>query len=900
MSESLLATKLLIPRCAPKVIFRRHLVERLHEGLRANIKLTLISAPAGFGKTTLVSHWISECQCAVAWLSIDVGDNDIGRFLAYLIAALQTIEPSFGNGLPELLQSSQPPSVEAILTALVNDLSAFPRAFILVLDDYHLIDIRPIYDAIAFLLDHTPPQMHLVIASREDPLLPLARLRASGQLTELRAADLRFSRSESAEFFDHVIGLNLSVEDVRLLDERTEGWIAGLKLAGLSLSGRKDVSQFILDFAGDHRYILDYLVEEVLQQQPAPIRNFLLQTSILSRMTGSLCDAVTGQENGQAQLEALERGNFFIVSLSDRRQWYRYHHLFAEVLSLHLATGQPDHVAVLHQRASAWYAQNGLMIDAVHHALAAPNFADAANLIEQAMLAMRQNRHDGILLEWLRALPDEQIWQRPILAVAYAHVLLANGQLEGVAERLDAAEHRLEAVAAVGRRADSNVDTEMSRRLLGEIAVARAGLALVHGDMSNTVTYAQRALATVPADDHLTRGGAAGFLGLAFWTNGDLLTAHQTYGEGMISLQKAGNISDAVNGAIALATICITRGRLREAMRTYERGLQLAAAQGGLLLRGAADMHVGISELLRERNQLDAAAERLQHSREMGEHAGFPHNRYRWYLAMARVREALGDFDGALALLEEAQRLYMVDFYPPIRPISAVKTRILLAQQRMGEALDWVIEQHLTADDELHYLREFEHITLARILLARFKNERSPHIYADAMRLLARLLEAAEKGDRTGSVIEILILQALGYQMQEDIVAALAPLERALRLAEPEGYVRLFLDEGSPMAQLLEAAIKRGMTPDYGRHLLVAFGHTETTPYGKPQLIERLTERELEVLRLLATDLSGPEIARRQTVSLSTIRTHTKNIYSKLAVNSRRAAVRRAFELDLL
>ena len=388
----ILATKLYIPPPRPKIVLRPRLIERLNEGLSSGRKLTLISASAGFGKTTLVSEWVAGCGRPVAWLSLDEGDNDLTRFLTYLVAALQTIAANIGAGVLGALQSPQPPPIESILTALLNEITTIPDNFILVLDDYHVIDSKPVDNALTFLLEHLPPQMHLVIATREDPHLPLARLRARGQLTELRAADLRFTPAEAAEFLNQVMGLNLSAEDIAALETRTEGWIAGLQLAALSMQGNKDVSGFIREFAGDHRYIVDYLVEEVLQNQPEPIRRFLLQTAILDQLNGSLCDAVTGKEEGNARLEALQRGNFFVIPLDDKRNWYRYHHLFADVLRMHLMAEQPDQVPALHRRASEWYEHNGSTDNAIRHALAAEDFERAATLVELAVPEMRRNR----------------------------------------------------------------------------------------------------------------------------------------------------------------------------------------------------------------------------------------------------------------------------------------------------------------------------------------------------------------------------------------------------------------------------------------------------------------------------------------------------------------------------
>jgi LuxR family transcriptional regulator, maltose regulon positive regulatory protein len=956
MVTPILATKLYIPPPPAKVVVRPRLVERLNEELHR--KLTLISAPAGFGKTTLVSEWVAsrkqrEPLIRVAWLSLDEGDNDPTRFLTYLVTALQTIAPDSGTGLLSVLQSPNTPHppTEAVLTTLLNEIIAISEHFVLVLDDYHLIDAKPIDDALTFLLEHLPPQMHLIITTREDPQLPMARLRARGQLCELRASDLRFTPSEAAEFLNQVMALNLTAEDVALLEDRTEGWITGLQLAALSVQGRADVTGFIKSFAGDNRYIVDYLIEEVLERQPESVRRFLLQTSILERLNGHLCDAVTGQQegSGQARLEALERGNFFVVPLDDRRQWYRYHHLFAEVLHAHLlaeTAGQPDQVSTLHRLASKWYGQHGSVADAIRHALAARDFERAADLVELAMPAMLSSRQDAMVLSWLRALPDQMVQMRPVLSADYAHVLLANGELDAVEARLRDAERWIDTPdipADMGARPGSQglaagmivADEEAFRRLPGTIALARAGYTFALGDVAGIIKYALRVLDLVPVDDHFSRGAAAAFLGLASWLSGDLEAAHRSYADGMSQLQMAGRTSDAINGAIALADIRVAQGHLHEAMRTYERGLQLVTAgfpaarvpaakrqgareqtaNGEYALRGAADMYVGMSELLRERNELDAATQHLLKSKQLGELIGLPQNRYRWHVAMARIREAQGDLDSAVDLLGEAERLYMNGLAPNVRPIAALRARVWVAQGRLGEALDWTRERRLSVEDDLSYLREFEHITLARLLVARYKSDhgdRADGSLREVMGLLGRLLHAAEEGERTGSVIEILVLQALAHEAQGDISAALGALQQALTLAEPEGYVRLFVDEGMAMAILLEEAAKRWPAHRYVRRLLAAFGAARAAgqPAGaedgmpvkqavKQGSIEPLSERELEVLRLLRTELTGPEIARELVVSLHTVRTHTSNIYNKLGVDKRRAAVRRAEDLGL-
>ena len=503
------------------------------------------------------------------------------------------------------------------------------------------------------------------------------------------------------------------------------------------MQGREDIPAFIRAFAGDNRYIVDYLVEEVLQRQPDHVRSFLLQTSILDRLHGPLCDAVTGQQEGNARLEALERGNFFVVPLDDKRHWYRYHHLFAEVLSAHLREDQPDQVADAasareHVVRAAWLGGRCDPPCTGRQGFRASGRPSRAGMVP----AMSRSRQEAAVLGWMKALPDELVRCRPVLSVEYAWALLACGELEAVEDRLRDAERWLETTADMHDRPEAAsaemvvVDEEEFRRLPGSIAVYRAGLAQVLGDVPAAMKYAQQVLDLVPEDDHLRRGAATALLGLASWTSGDLEAAHRMFADGMASVQQAGNISDAIGGAIALADIRIAQGRLRQAMHTYERGLQLATEQGEPELRGTADMYVGMSELYREHNDLHAATQHLLRSKEQGEHTGFPQNRYRWRVAMARIREAQGDLDGALDLLHEAEHLYVSDFFPNVRPVAALKTRVWVAQGRLGEALDWAREQGLSAQDDLCYLREFEHITLARVLLAQYKSDRAERFHA--------------------------------------------------------------------------------------------------------------------------------------------------------------------------
>jgi LuxR family maltose regulon positive regulatory protein len=906
MSAPILATKLYIPPPRPKTVIRPRLIERLNEGLSSGCNLTLISASAGFGKTTLVSEWAAVCERPVAWLSLDDGDNDPTLFLTYFVAALQTILTNIGEGVLGVLQSPQPPPIESILIALLNEINTIPDNIVLVLDDYHVIDSKPVDKVLTFLLEHLPPQMHLVISTREDPHLPLARLRARGQLTELRATDLRFTPAESAEFLNQMMGLNLSPENISALETRTEGWIAGLQLAALSMQGREDSVSFIQAFTGSHRFVIDYLAEEVIQRQPEPIRNFLLQTSILDRFCIPLCNAATERQDSKEMLDILERSNLFLIPLDDKHQWYRYHRLFADVLQTHLIEAQPDHVTALHSRASAWYEQNDLRADAIRHALAAKDFERAATLVELAVPEMRKNRQGTTVTElgWLKALPDELVYFRPVLCVDYAFALFGGGELESVDIRLRDAERWLDTTNATAGMVV--VDEEEFRRLPGMIALLRAAQALARGDMPEAVKNAQRVLDLAPEDNHLMLGGADSVLGLAAWARGDLKAARQMTADGMANVRLAGYISSAIGGSIVLADILIAQGRLHEAMTTYERGLKWAMEPSAPVQRGAADMYVGMSNLHYEHNDLKAASQCLLTSQSLGELAGLPQNPYRWCAAMARIRLAQGDLDGALQLIKEAESVYDGNFSPNVRPVATWKVRVWLAQGRLGEALNWAHEQGLFVENELSYLHEFDHTTLTRVLIARYKMDRVEGDLHEALGLLARLLQAAEEGGRNGSVIETLILQSLAHEAQGNRPRALGSLERALALAEPEGYVRTFVDEGEAMRVLIEKQAHNRDHPlsDYVDKLLGAFPQPVTAPkstisHQGSDTIEPLSERELEVLKLLRSELSGPEIAQQLIVSLNTLRTHTKSIFNKLGVNNRRAAVRRAEELNL-
>lgn len=902
MTQRLIATKLSLPKLREGIVGRSRLSARLRLGTQS--RLTLVSAPAGFGKTTLLAEWLAARapgQRAVAWLSLDQTDNEPSSFWSHVIAALEAAAAGIGARI-EGLGGQQPGA--PFLADMLNQLSALHTEVDLVLDDYHVIDHKEIESGLAFLIEHLPPHIHVVLSTRADPALPLARLRASGELVEVRSADLRFTAEEASAYLNEAMGLGLAAGDVARLEERTEGWIAALQLAVLSIKGRDDASEFIAGFAGSDRYIVDYLLEEVLQRQPEAVRSFLSRTCLLSRLSGSLCDAVTGAGGtGKAMLEALDRQNLFVVRLDDQRQWYRYHHLFADVLMAHLGEAERAELPMLHRRASDWFEASGERGEAIRHALAGADFAHAADLIERALPDMQKNRGEAIIRGWAHTLPAALVRARPVLGIGLVGGMASFGEFEGLEERLREIEQGLAALAEAGRDGTAAtgvvvVDESQLPRVPGAIELYRAALAQVRGDVPGLIAHAERVLEVAPADDHLGRAAGSSLLGIGYWSLGELEAAHRWWSEGRSGLQRAGHIADMLGVSVALADIDLVRGRLGEAIRGCEQALALSAAHGGRVLRGTADMHAGLSELYRERNDLPAAHRHLSRSQELGERAGLPQHPYRWRVAAARLRRDEGDLAGADRLLDEAERLYVSDFFPPVRPVAAMRARIWIAQSRLDAALGWQRDSGLGVDDALSYLREFEHITLARLLLAQAEAGQGGGP-AGLPGFIDRLLEAAECGGRLGSVIEISILSALARR-QVDLEAALGALERALTLAAPEGYSRLFIDEGQPMAALLRVAIKRRIVPGYAGKLLAAFGEPEERPSPHPDLIEALSERELDVLRLLRSDLDGPEIARELGVSLNTLRTHTKNIFEKLDVNNRRSAVRRAEELKLL
>lgn len=915
MADLLLETKLLVPMPRRELVARPRLIDLIHRASHAS--LTLISAPAGFGKTTLLTAVVAARggagagQQAIAWVSLDERDRDPTRFWSYVLHALENASPGSASSALAVWETGANP-LEAVLASVINELTVRPETLTLVLDDYHLVDGPDISTGVGFLLEHLPAQLRLIISTRADPALPLPRLRARGELVEVRASDLRFTGVEATAYLNDVHGLDLAMSDVSALEARTEGWIAALQLAALSLRGRDDPATFIAGFTGDDRFVIDYLADEVLDQQPPEVRRFLLETSVLERLTGSLCDAVTGQGGGSAVLESLERQNLLIVPLDTQRRWYRYHHLFADVLQSRLLDERSADVEVLHRRASGWYQQAGDMEAAVRHALAAREVERAADLIELASPELRRQRREAVIRRWIADVPPAVVRQRPVLAMGVIGALMASNEFEGVEQRLD----DLEKVLA-GPTQDLLVhDTAEWNRLPAVLATQRAGLALVTGDQAGTIRHAEQALALAAPDDLLTRASASAVKGLASWARGDLEAAHQAYMVAADGLVATGHVADVLGCTVTLVELELAMGRLEEAHATVTRALGLAEAEAAVdVVRGTADMWVALSRVTWERGDRAATAAHLHRTADLGEAAGLPQQPYRWRVAMARLRAAEGDVEAADALLEEAERLFTGDFSPDVRPVGATRARLLARAGRLVPARSWVRSQGLSATDELSYLHEYEHVTLARVLMAEHAATGSRTALADATSLLARLLVAAEAGGRTGSLIEMAVLHAIAIEASGQREEALRSLEQAVRLAEPDGWVQVFADEGPSLERLLAALLQR-----YGEWAFLRTLHDATkaaaagqparpthvspgeaaTPYETTQrLVEPLSNREREILRLLASDLDGPEIARQLSVSLATVRTHTQHIYAKLGVNNRRAAVRRGHQLNL-
>jgi LuxR family transcriptional regulator, maltose regulon positive regulatory protein len=901
--DELLATKVNIPQTRPDHLARPRLTAQLDEAMAREV--VLVCTPAGFGKTTLLADWAATARWPVAWLSLDPDDDDPIRFWRYVVVALDRAVGGIGERVLPLLDPPGVVSGQGVVTAIVNDLQHAPEELTLVLDDYHALESRSLHEDVAFLLGHLPPQLHVVIASRSDPPLPLARLRAGGRLAELRAADLRFTAQESSALLREVWGLDLSPQAVAALEGRTEGWAVGLHLAALSLRERPDADAFLRAFTGTHRYVLDYLSEEVLERQPEPVRAFLLQTAVLERLSGPLCDAVTGTSGGQDMLEALERANLFLVPLDEERRWYRFHHLFADLLRARLQRSNPERVAELHRRAADWCQQHGLIDDAVRHRLESGDTPSATRLVEEQLDETLRRGEDVTVQRWLSALPEEAVKRVPALCLAQGLMEFHLGHLHSVERLLAHAERAFDPRRQPPRPVRTTAG--LVAELPAAISLLRAELAAVRGDSPGTAANARSALAKMAPGEHAPHFWARWLLAFADWLGGRMEEAERAYAELIAEGRATPELDPVMSNGFTLGRVQRARGKLGAALRTYHDGLRFATEGGRRTGYQAGEPHVGIAEVLYERDELDRALDHVTQGIELCRQVLVLRKWDRGLCTLGWIRQAMGAPDAALAAMEEACRIYpTTEVASLFNPAPAERARLLLVQGRIDDAARWTEERGLSEDDEVSYPRERDHLVLARVLLARAEPAR-------ALGLLERLDALAESQGRTGDLIEIRALRALALQTAGDHQGALTALAEALALARPERYVRVFADEGPPMAALLKrlmgarrggrAVAASGVAQEHLNRVVQAFapaGPRGTTAAAGSGPIEPLTAREVEVLSLIAAGRRNREIANELVVTLETVKKHTSHILDKLGAANRTQAVTRARELGLV
>jgi LuxR family maltose regulon positive regulatory protein len=892
-------------------VSRPRLVQKLSADLwqdgRFAHKLTLVSAPAGFGKTTLLTEWLgqlarptaSDPSLHIGWLSLDKEDNDPTRFWAYLIAALQRADPEIGTDALTALQApgipgtAQRVATESILTLLLNQLAESATPWMMVLDDCHLIESPRIYETLGFMLDHLPSTCHLVLCGRVDPPLPLPRLRIRRELVEVREADLRFTGEEAAAFLNRVMGLRVEDDHVAALAARTEGWIAGLQMAALSLQGCQDVPGFVQTFAGSNRYVLDYLLEEVLYRESEEVQAFLLQTCILERLSGELCDAVTGHTGGQAMLERLEAANLFLIPLDERREWYRYHHLFAELLRGRLKRIWPVKPPILHRRASGWYERNGSLAESVEHAFAADDTEHIVELIESHAFDLVAHGELATTLRWMDTLPAATVRSRPWVCVAYAWALMHAGELAAVEPWLQ------DAARIAGKDQD----------VVGYVAAMRAYITVSRGDVLLATELAYKALDCLSEEHAALRAFTGAILSSMHRFQGDFDAAVRAIGEAIAISQEHGEHAMFILANCNLGATLILMGKLDEAATCFRQAIQAAAQLGTgrhaqVPFSGIAA--TGLSAVLRERNDLDAALASAREGVEVSRLWGQAETTIHGYVELAQVMQARGDPEGALKAIRDAEHTANDLTSWAIIAMESTKARLHLKQGDMAAASRWALENRVEREDELSFQHMSDYITLAGILVAQGV-VRDQYGLAEASTLLARLLDMASDAGAIGHVIEILVLQAMACQAQGALDEALDSLTRALALGEPAGAIRTFVEAGPPMVGLLKEAAVRGIAVDYVARLLAAFKgegagspHTGLFGTGHDTLVEPLSERELEVLRLIVAGLSNKEIAEELVLAIGTVKKHINNIYGKLGVSRRAQAIRRAQELVLV
>jgi LuxR family maltose regulon positive regulatory protein len=935
MPNTLLSTKLNIPPTRPDLVLRPRLIERLNEGLTR--KLTLVSAPAGYGKTTLVSDWITRSDVPVAWLSLDESDNDLARFLSYLIAALQAIHPDIGSELAPILESDSDPPVEfePLLTALVNDMAASGIRFALILDDYHVISEFRIHEALDFLFDHILAGTHVIIISRTDPPMPLGRLRVQRELAEIREADLRFTLKEAAAFLNDLMELALSPADIQNLEARTEGWVAGLQLAALTLQGRSDQHDRVVSITGSHRHLIDYLIHEVISRQSEEIRSFLLRTSILDQFNASLCDAVVDErrwtKRSREILNKLERANLFLIPLDSERVWYRYHHLFADFLRHHLHETQPDIVRNLYIRASGWYEAQGMLAEAFHHALAGDDQIRAARLLDEKVETLILSRAAvNQVIRWADKLPVAVRRDFPRLCIYHAWALQFEYQLDAAEAALTLAEAHLADPAGVPP-AEQPASFSVSQ-VTSHAAAIRAYMALHRGEYEHGIDLSLAALRGLPEgeagkqhptqESPILRGIIRLNLGIGYFELGQMKAAIKALESALTLNQQAGSRYPALACIQYLMRVDFARGALNRALANGDKGLfwieEWSRAEGRYRqpARMLAHLRMQLGMVQYERNDLNQAAEYWHKATEYYELVG-SWSRVQGYVRLVDLHHALGDVEAALGYWRKLKRISLTPgFSLPNIPWAAqiAERSLLLSRSRqdldhlLADAVEWARTSGLSSHNEFGYQQKYEYLTLARVLIAQDKA-------GEANPLLDRLIVAAEGAGRNGDLIAYLSLQAVAHHTQRQTDTALACLARALALGEPEGYVRTFVDLGPPMRDLLQSLSLQpsAVGRTYLNKLLAAFGDAtmderrktkprppSLAPGPSSLLVDPLTDRELQILRLLAARRSYREIAEELYLSLNTIKWYAKNIYGKLGVHQRDQAASRARELGLL
>ena len=877
MQTSLLTTKFYFPTTRPSLVRRPRLVQRLQAGLRG--PLTLISAPAGSGKTTLVSEWRDGpgAGMPVAWLSLDQADNDTSLFFQYLAACLEALQPGLLEKILPRLQSSELPPGEALMTILVNDISSLTQDAVLVLDDYHVIENSSLHQALAFLLEHLPPQLHLVLLTRADPSLPLARLRARGDLAEIRLEHLRFSLDETDQFLNQVMKLALTRDQISALERRSEGWIAGLQLAALSLQDQPDPDHFVSAFTGSHHYLFDYLAEEVLNHLQPDFKTFLSETALLDRMNASLCNAVTGRQDGQAMLEKLEQNNLFLIPLDNERGWFRYHHLFADQLRARLRHLDPGRIPELLRRASGWYAREGFLEAAISYSLQAEDFKRAVVLIEQYAPTMTSQGRVGTLAAWNSTLPEQSLAGHPRLGLALVWALYLKYQFDECEARLQKVEQKL--------------SPEDELQIRGELALWHGIIARRHSNLEQSRIFLCQALEQLPPENPALLGRAHIFLGMT-WLESDANEAHKQFIQARDAFAGDKNIHGELAALYFLAWTERLQGALVRAWLTCEHAMHLAEQVPDWPVASYA--HLATAELLYERNELEQAAVQVKKASELAETGGHTDNLVIASLDAARIKRASRDWEGAQKLLEHTSDMAADPIIIMVKvQLNLEQVRLFLAQGKTPQAYEWWQQNHASLPSGTFFSYALDQIIQARLLLARQETHA-------AGALLAALLEPVENAGMGQLAMQINCLQALALKGQGQKDAALESLQRAISAAKKEGNLRPFLDEGISILDLLHLAKNRGISQEFTAHLLEVIPSEEPDKPARSASPGPLSKREIELLRLVADGCSNKEIATALVISVGTVKRHTVNIFNKLDVKNRTEAAARARELGLL